>query len=62
MELPVYQKEITVTEEFLDTNLHVNNVQFVHWVEMMAAEHWDLLKSKSKYKDFVWFLSDHHIQ
>lgn len=62
MELPVYQKEITVTEEFLDSNLHVNNVQFVHWVEMMAGEHWDLLKSKSKYKDFVWFLSDHHIQ
>ncbi|MFA7616012.1 MAG: acyl-ACP thioesterase domain-containing protein [Moheibacter sp.] len=62
MEFPVYQKEITITEEFLDNNRHVNNVQYVHWVEMMAEEHWNLLKSKSKYKDFVWFLVDHHIR
>lgn len=62
MEFPVYQKEITITEEFLDNNRHVNNVQYVDWVEMMAEEHWNLLKSKSKYKDFVWFLVDHHIR
>lgn len=62
MELPVYQKEIIISEEFLDQNKHVNNVQYVHWVEMMAAEHWDLLKDKSRYGNFVWFMIDHHIR
>ncbi len=58
----IYEKEILITPEFIDQNNHVNNVQFVHWVEMMAAEHWDLLKHKSKYAKNVWFLMDHHIQ
>lgn len=62
MKTPVYQKEILVTEEFLDTYRHVNNVQFVKWVEIIATEHWDALKHKSRYKDNIWFLVDHHIQ
>lgn len=58
----VHEKEIIITEEFTDDNRHVNNVQYVHWVEMMAAEHWDLLKQKTKYAKNIWFLVDHHIQ
>lgn len=62
MEMPVYQKEITITEEFLDQNRHVNNEQYVHSVEMMAEEHWEILKKKSSYSDYAWFLVDHHIR
>lgn len=62
MKTPVYQKEIIITANFLDGNGHVNNVQYVYWVEMMAAEHWEILKQTTKYKEFVWFLIDHHIQ
>lgn len=57
----IHEKEILITPEFIDQNNHVNNVQYVHWVEMMAAEHWNLLKHKSKYSENVWFLVDHHI-
>lgn len=58
----IHEKEVLITSEFIDRNNHVNNVQFVHWVEMMAGEHWDLLKHKSKHVQNVWFLVDHHIQ
>ncbi len=58
----IYEKEIVITPEFIDQNHHVNNVQYAHWVEMIAGEHWDLLKHKSKYAGNVWFLMDHHIQ
>lgn len=58
----IYEKEILITEEFLDENQHVNNVQYVQWVEMIAAEHWELLKNKTQYATYVWFLVDHHIQ
>lgn len=61
MEL-VYQKQIKVTEEHIDRNNHVNNVQYVHWVEEIAAEHWDLLKHKTEYGNDAWMLLDHHIQ
>lgn len=38
----VYEKQIKITEEHIDQNNHVNNVQYVHWVEEIAAEHWNL--------------------
>jgi len=37
-------------------------VQYVHWVEEVAAEHWDLLKEKTEYVNDIWMLVDHHIQ
>ncbi|MDR2234939.1 MAG: acyl-CoA thioesterase [Chryseobacterium sp.] len=58
----VYEKQIKVTEEHIDQNKHVNNVQYVHWVEEAAAEHWDLLKQQTEYVNDVWMLVDHHIQ
>ena len=58
----IYEKQITITAEHLDENNHVNNVQFVAWVEMIAAEHWDFEKHKSKHSANIWFLMDHHIQ
>lgn len=57
-----YEKQIKVTEEHIDQNNHVNNVQYVHWVEEVAAEHWDLLKQKTEYVNDAWMLLDHHIQ
>ncbi len=58
----IYEKQIRVAEEHIDRNNHVNNVQYVHWVEEVAAEHWDLLKHKTEYANDVWMLLDHHIQ
>ena len=58
----VHIKEIVVSDEHLDQNNHVNNVQYVHWVEEMAKEHWDILKNSMPYSDDFWVLSDHHIQ
>jgi len=58
----IHEKEILISKEHLDQNNHVNNVQFVAWVEMMAAEHWNLLKHKSLYEKDIWFLAEHHIE
>lgn len=58
----VYSKDIKVSEEHLDQNNHVNNVQYVHWVEEIAAEHWDSVKHICKYSDDYWVMYDHHIQ
>ena len=58
----IFEKEIEVTEKHIDGNHHVNNVQYVHWVEEIAAEHWDFVKHKTEFPNDVWMLLDHHIQ
>ena len=58
----IHQKQILVTHEHLDILNHVNNVQYVHWVEEMAMEHWEILKNKTPYFNDFWVLADHHIQ
>lgn len=58
----IYEKQIKVEESHIDGNNHVNNVQYVHWVEQIAGEHWDAVKHKTEYPNDVWMLLDHHIQ
>lgn len=58
----IYEKQIIVTEEHIDANNHVNNVQYVKWVEEIAAEHWDFVKNKTDFPNDIWMLLDHHIQ
>jgi len=58
----IYQKQIQVTEDHIDQNNHVNNVQYVSWVEEIAGEHWDFVKDRTPYPKDIWMLLDHHIQ
>ena len=58
----IFEKEIKITEEYIDLNNHVNNVQYVKWVEEIASEHWDSVKNKLGFPDDIWMLLDHHIQ
>ena len=37
---PVYHYEFTVTQSALDENGHVNNVQFVQWMQEAAVRHY----------------------
>lgn len=58
----IFEKQIKVTEEHIDANNHVNNVQYVHWVEEIAGEHWEFVKHITEYPEDIWMLVDHHIQ
>ena len=59
--MKIYQKEITVTNEHIDQLNHVNNTQYVKWVEMMAEEHWELLRHETNFPDDYWMMLEHHI-
>ncbi|MCX8524089.1 thioesterase [Chryseobacterium formosus] len=58
----IFEKQILITEEHIDGNNHVNNVQYVKWVEGIAGEHWDSVKDKLGFPNDIWMLLDHHIQ
>lgn len=58
----IFERQIQVTQQHIDANNHVNNVQYVHWVEEIAGAHWDFVKHKTEFPDDIWMLVDHHIQ
>lgn len=58
----IHSKIIEVGEEHLDEFNHVNNVKYVHWVEEIAKEHWEIVKHKTSYPNDFWVMADHHIQ
>ncbi len=37
--IAVFRHEITVTPEMLDSNRHVNNVEYVRWMQQIAVMH-----------------------
>jgi len=57
----IFERQIQVTEQHIDANNHVNNLQYVHWVEEIAGAHWDFVKHKTEFPDDIWMLVDHHI-
>ena len=58
----IFETQIQVTQQHIEANNHVNNVQYVHWVEEIAGAHWDFVKHKTEFPDDIWMLVDHHIQ
>jgi len=58
----IFQKQITVHAEHLDTLNHVNNVVFLQWVQDIAEDHW-LSKSTTDFNEiYAWVALDHFIE
>ena len=57
-----FEQTIRVTQKHLDELLHVNNVQYLQWVQDIAGAHWHSL-IKGKNEDFgLWVVRSHHIE
>lgn len=56
-----FQKQHTVTQKDLDSLKHVNNVQYVQWVQDIAEAHWKSKVSKSIDEMFFWVMIKHTI-
>ena len=54
--------EIEVAPEHLDQLLHVNNVQYLEWVQQVAREHWNTLTRPEWEADFAWVVRSHEIE
>ena len=58
----VFETEIEVEEHHLDENLHVNNVQYLQWVQDNAKAHWEQ-EAKPEWLDlYIWVALSHHIE
>jgi len=60
--LKTHTKEILVKESNLDELKHVNNIQYLYWVQDIAKEHWELLAPAPLQESYLWIVLDHHIE
>ncbi len=57
----IYQKYITVSEDDLDDQEHVNNVRYVQWIQDVAQEHWETRASEEQKAGLAWVVVRHEI-
>ena len=57
-----YGKEHIVKKEDLDINNHVNNVQYVQWIQDISEEHWLHCEEFLINKNYVWFVLSHFVE
>jgi acyl-CoA thioester hydrolase len=53
--------QLTISESDIDQLNHVNNVQYLNWVQLAAIKHWNKLSSKSIDEKYVWVVARHEI-
>tara|TARA_R100000935_G_scaffold58078_1_gene93788 strand:+ start:1107 stop:1511 length:405 start_codon:yes stop_codon:yes gene_type:complete len=57
----IFEKEITVKASDLDELKHVNNVQYVQWIQDIAKEHWEKRASVEILNTYFWVVIRHEI-
>ena len=57
----IYEKQLVVKEKHLDQRKHVNNVQYVQWVQDVAEEHWEVRASEEQKAKVFWVVVKHEI-
>ncbi len=57
----IYEKTVTVRSSDLDELKHVNNVQYVQWIQDIAKEHWKTRASEEILNTYFWVVIRHEI-
>lgn len=57
----IYEKQLVVEKKHLDKQKHVNNVQYVQWVQEVAEEHWEARASEEQKSKVIWVVVKHEI-
>jgi len=57
-----FEQRIIVSEAHLDELQHVNNVQYLQWVQDIAGAHWQYLIKNNTEEFGLWVVRSHHIE
>lgn len=57
----IYKEKLIVKAEHLDEQNHVNNVQYVQWVQDIAKAHWNARANEEQKKKYFWLVVKHEI-
>ena len=61
---PVYPFEFTIPEDAVDENGHVNNVNFVQWMQDAAVRHYEAMRGRQITIDLgaTWVVRSHKVE
>lgn len=57
-----FTKRITVTQEHLDFNDHVNNLVYMQWALDISREHWLSEINEEINEKYFWMVRMHHVE
>ncbi|MBT8296510.1 MAG: acyl-CoA thioesterase, partial [Gramella sp.] len=57
----IFKTQLVVKKNHLDKQKHVNNVQYVQWVQDIAEQHWEERASAEQKKNVLWVVVKHEI-
>ncbi|MFC4722095.1 acyl-CoA thioesterase [Geojedonia litorea] len=60
--MQVLETSVKVDSKHLDALKHVNNVQYVQWVQDVAEQHWNSKATPEILNTYFWVMLSHHIQ
>lgn len=61
MSLNSHSFKVKVLDNHLDILNHVNNVQYLNWVQEAALRHWAILTNKEIDSNYFWVVARHEI-
>ncbi|MDG2397450.1 MAG: acyl-CoA thioesterase [Flavobacteriaceae bacterium] len=57
-----FHQEFIVKEDHLDDLNHVNNIQYIKWIQEISSNHWKKLTYNNIYPFGYWVVRSHHIE
>jgi len=57
----IFEQQLKVSESDLDDLQHVNNVQYVQWIQNIAKSHWESRASSEIKERYFWVVIRHEI-
>lgn len=58
----IFQQTVIVKPEHLDEMDHVNNVQYLQWVQDIAKAHWNEAADPLWLDQYIWVALNHYIE
>ncbi|MEP0984648.1 acyl-ACP thioesterase domain-containing protein [Ekhidna sp.] len=59
--MKLFEKKITVTNDHLDFNDHVNNLVYMQWALDISREHWLSEITTEINEKYFWMVRSHHV-
>ena len=57
----MYEIQITATPDHIDQLGHVNNIEYLRWVQEVAIDHWNAIAPKDDLDKLIWVVLRHEI-
>ena len=56
-----FTQEQEVLSDHLDDLKHVNNIQYLNWIQEISKKHWNKLTTSKKHEFQIWVVRSHSI-